>query len=142
MCKKVDTGDSFELPPADVSPSFLGGVVDPRGDPYRCGIRSRFLPLMYAPYSVRGVGPEGGPYIPTPFRQGHWPDVGHSTSRGGRRILGPLLSNGILENDGQLTERVARHVVVVILAVGGIYITLKLMPFRIGCMTHNVRGSR
>ena len=97
---------------------------------------------MYAPYSMRGVGPEGGPYIPTPFRQGHWPDVGHSASRGGRRILGPLLSNGILENDGQLTERVARHVVVVILAVGGIYITLKLMPFRIGCMTHNVRGSR
>ena len=46
MCKEVDTGDSFELPPADVSPSFLGGVVDPRGDPYRCGIRSCFLPLM------------------------------------------------------------------------------------------------
>ena len=71
-----------------------------------------------------GVCPGGGPYIPTPFRQGHWPDVGHSASLGGRRILGPLLSNGILENDGQLKERTdgSQHVVVIILAVGGVYI--------------------
>ena len=68
MCKKVDTGDSFELPPADVSSSFLGGVVDPRGDPYRCGIRSRFLPLMsrrLSPGEV--VDPRGSPQIPPPF---------------------------------------------------------------------------
>ena len=60
MCKEVDTGDSFELPPADVSPSFLGGVVDPRGDPYRCEIRSRFLPLVPRRLSpMRWVVPGG-----------------------------------------------------------------------------------